>query len=114
MLVQAARERQPVTYGQLLRYFDRKVTRVNVGALCRDLGRIVPRLQAMGAPELACLVVRKADAMPGDGYFLGCIANGDYDGPIQGPPARAFLDRRQEAAFAWAATLPDEETHRRL
>ena len=40
VLVHAARERRPLTYGQLLAYFGLRVGRITVGALCRDLGRV--------------------------------------------------------------------------
>ena len=59
VLIQAARERRALTYGQLLAFFERRVTRITVGALCRDLGRVERRRQGDGWPDLACLVVRK-------------------------------------------------------
>ena len=40
VLIQAAREGRPVTYGQVLAFFGWKVTQVTVSALCRDLGRV--------------------------------------------------------------------------
>ena len=104
-LIAAARERRPVTYGRLLAYFERRVTRITVGALCRDLGRLESRREAEGWPELACLVVRKADGLPGGGYFASLRAGGAYDGPDTGPVAEALLHRRQAAAYAWAAGL---------
>src|SRR4051794_10195326 len=52
VLVSAAVERRPVTYGQVLRYFGRKVTRITVGALCRDLGAVCRRVEAVGGPDL--------------------------------------------------------------
>lgn len=99
----AARERQPVTYGQLLAYFERKVTRVTVGALCRDLGVVCRRVEDAGGPDLAALVVRKSDGLPGEGYFAGLRADGLWDGPATGPAAAAFVQQRQAAAFAAAA-----------
>ena len=103
VLVSAARERQPVTYGQLLAYFGLRVGRVTVGALCRGLGLIERRRAAEGWPDLACLVVRKSDGLPGEGYFMGLRNEGVYDGPSEGPEAAAALRVLQERAFAWAA-----------
>ena len=37
LLLRAARQRRPVTYGELLAFFERRVTRITVSALCRDL-----------------------------------------------------------------------------
>ena len=103
VLVHAARERRPLTYGQLLAYFGLRVGRITVGALCRDLGRVERRRAGEGWPDLACLVVRKSDGLPGEGYFVGLRAEGAYAGPSEGPEAAAALRARQERAFAWAA-----------
>ena len=102
-LIQAARERRPVTYGQLLAFFEWKVTQITVAALCRDLGRVEARRAGSGWPELACLVVRKSDGLPGEGYFTSLRQEGAYAGPSVGPAAEAFVRARQQVAFAWAA-----------
>ena len=102
-LIAAARERRPVTYGQLLAFFGWKVTRITVSALCRDLGRVEERRAGDGWPDLACLVVRRSDGLPGEGYFGSLRRKGRYAGPSVGPAAEAFLRGRQERAYAWAA-----------
>ena len=104
-LIQAARERRAVTYGQLLGLFERRVTPILVAALCRDLGKLEQRRADAGWPELACLVVRRSDGLPGEGYFDSLRREGSYAGPSIGPPAEAFLRGRQERAFRWAASL---------
>lgn len=101
-LIQAAKERRPVTYGQLLAYFEWRVTRITVAALCRDLGRVQSRHVGDGWPDLACLVVRKSDGQPGEGYFASLREEGAYTGPSVGPAAEAFVRARQQRAFAWA------------
>jgi hypothetical protein len=103
ILIQAALERRPVTYGQLLAYFEWGVTQITVAALCRDLGRVADRREGSGWPDLACLVVRKSDGMPGEGYFASLRAEGAYAGPSLGPAAEGFVRSRQERAFAWAS-----------
>jgi hypothetical protein len=102
VLIQAAREGRPVTYGQVLAFFGWKVTQVTVSALCRDLGRVHERRAPEGWPDLACLVVRKSDGLPGEGYFASLRAEGRYAGPGVGPAAEAFVRARQRAAHAWA------------
>jgi len=109
VLVGAAREGRPVTYGQLLAYFGRRVTRITVGALCRDLARVERRREGQGWPDLACLVVRRSDGLPGEGYFASLRAEGAYDGPVEGPAAQAAIRERQARARAWAEGLPDED-----
>lgn len=103
VLIQAARERRPVTYGQLLAFFERKVTRITVSALCRDLGVVCRRVEAAGVPDLACLVVRKSDGLPGEGWFAGERQSSGYAGPSTGPEAERRLRRRQEEAFGYFA-----------
>ena len=103
ILIQAARERRPVTYGQLLALFERRVTRITVAALCRDLGRVAHRREGEGWPNLACLVVRRSDGLPGGGYFEDLRRDGAYTGPNEGEAAHAFVGSRQEAAYRWAA-----------
>lgn len=102
-LIAAARARRPVTYGQLLALFERRVTRITVAALCRDLGQVCRRVEARGGPDLACLVVRKADGLPGEGYFASLRSEAGYDGPSTGAQATALVAGRQELAFAFAA-----------
>jgi hypothetical protein len=98
LLLAAARARRPVTYGQLLRFFERRVTPINVRALCRDLGRVGDRLAPHGAPDLACLVVRKENGLPGEGWFGYARQELGYDGPSEGPQARDFVAACQERA----------------
>ncbi len=103
VLIEAARERRPVTYGQLLRYFERKVTRITVGALCRDLGLVCRRVEERGGPDLAVLVVRKSDGLPGEGYFTALRQEGGYGGPSTGPLAVRAIARRQVEVFSYYA-----------
>ena len=105
VLVEAARDGRPVTYGRLLAYFERRVTRITVGALCRDLARVERRREGQGWPDLACLVVRRSDGLPGEGYFASLRAEGAYDGPVEGPAAEAVIRERQARARTWAEGL---------
>ena len=102
VLIRAALDRRPLTYGQLLAYFERRVTRITVSALCRDLGRLDARHAGEDWPDLACLVVRKSDGLPGEGYFEALRCEGGYAGPSVGPAAEAFVRARQDAAHRWA------------
>ncbi len=106
VLIQAALERRAMTYGQLLGLFERRVTPILVAALCRDLGKQAERRSGAGWPDLACLVVRRSDRLPGEGYFDSLRRDGAYAGPSVGPAAEAFLLARQEQAYRWAASLP--------
>ena len=55
-------------------------------ALCKTLGAVDEEAAARGEPELAVLVVRQSDGLPGQGWWVagGGTAHG-YDGPWEGP-----------------------------
>jgi hypothetical protein len=101
-LLVAARAGEPVTYGALLAFFERRVTPITVLALCRDLGRVCERIEAAGGPDLACLVVRASDGLPGAGYFQGLRDAGRYDGLDQGEAAVRFVAAEQARAKEYA------------
>lgn len=101
-LLDTARRGRAVTYGELLAFFERRVAPGNVRALCRDLGRVCDRIEAAGGPDLACLVVRASDGLPGGGYFQAMRAAGRYAGPDDGPEAERFVRRAQALARAYA------------
>ncbi len=112
-LLAAALAGRPVTYGQLLAFFERRVTPVMVRALCRDLGRVCDRIEAAGGPDLACLVVRAADHMPGAGYFQAMRAAGQYAGPDDGDAAVRFVAGAQARAQAYAREAHARQTSAR-
>ena len=67
-LIQAARERRTVTYGQLLALFRPEGDPITVAALCRDLGRVEARRAGRVGPTR--LSGRpQSDGLPGEGYF---------------------------------------------
>jgi hypothetical protein len=102
---QAAR-RRPITYGDLLAAFDMRFTRPRMRALCKVLDEIDVRAEAAGQPELAALVVREADGLPGQGWWT---TRHDYIGPWEGAPAGAYLRSVQRRAYDyWKARV--EET----
>jgi hypothetical protein len=103
LLIEAARAGRTLTYAEVLAHFGIRITPRRVFALCRDLGVVCERNRARGEPELAVLVVRKADRLPGEGFFHGAWRDGAYDGPAQGQKAHAYIARLTEEAFAFFA-----------
>lgn len=69
-------------------------------ALCKTLDLIDERAMAEGEPELAVLVVRESDGLPGQGWWGAArsFALG-YDGPSTGPIAARLVREQQELAF---------------
>jgi hypothetical protein len=103
LLLEAARGRRSLTYAEVLAHFGIKITPRRVYGLCRDLGTVCERNRARAEPELAVLVVRKSDRLPGDGFFHTAWRDGSYEGPATGPRARAYIDALTAAVFAfWA------------
>ena len=103
LLVAAAREGRTVTYGEVLRHFDKRVAPRHIYALCRDLGEVCARNRTRGEPELAVLVVRQADRLPGEGFFRAAWREGIYDGPCTGHAARSFIRAQTNQVFDFFA-----------
>lgn len=97
VLVRAAREGRTVSYRQLLAMADRRVGPNNIRALMRVLAEVCRRTEARCEPDLACLVVRESDGLPGEGYFT---AEAQRGGPLAGS-RRARVERAQTEAFAF-------------
>jgi hypothetical protein len=96
-LMQAsARTRQPLSYSEALAALGHPFTRPRMRALCRALDEVDARAAARSQPELAVLVVRASDGLPGQGWWL---ARTDWQGPWVGPAAQALVRRLQLRAF---------------
>jgi hypothetical protein len=70
ILVTAAREGRAVSYSELLGELGHRFTRPRMRALCAMLGQIDEAGAAPGEPELAVLVVRESDGLPGQGWWV--------------------------------------------
>lgn len=103
-LVAAARAGHPLTYSELLALLGHGFSRPRMRALCKTLGAVDADLAAPGEPELAVLVVRQSDGLPGQGWWVagGATLRG-YDGPWEGPEAAAFISRLQRTVFDYWA-----------
>lgn len=109
LLIDAAHTRRSMTYAEVLAHFGIRITPRRVYALCRDLGAVSERNRARGEPELAVLVVRKADRLPGEGFFHGYWRDGVYDGPSTGASAAAFIRAETERVFGFFAARRAEQ-----
>ena len=96
----AAREGRPVSYSELLGELGHRFTRPKMRALCRVLEHVDAAERGAGRPDLAVLVVRESDRLPGQGWWVAESATGlDYDGLWQGPAAAAYIRARHKAVF---------------
>ena len=98
-LIGCARAGEPITYSELLNRLGHAFTRPKMRALCKVLTRIDEDGLAAGEPELAVLVVRQSDGLPGQGWWVGCSESHGYSGLWEGPEARRLIDRLQAEVF---------------
>ena len=101
-LVAAAQAGAALTYSEVLERLGYAFSRPKMRALCAMLGSIDREAVERGEPELAVLVVRQSDGLPGQGWWVGGGARArGYEGPWQGPEAKRFIDTVQSETFAW-------------
>ena len=101
-LVAAAKAGVALSYGELLERLGYHFSRPKMRALCAMLGEIDTEAAARGEPELAVLVVRASDGLPGQGWWVaGGARDHDYLGPWEGPEAAALIRSLQAEVFAF-------------
>ncbi len=101
-LVAAAKAGVALSYGELLEHLGYRFTRPKMRALCAMLGDIDREGAARGEPELAVLVVRASDGIPGQGWWVGGGARSrGYEGLWEGPEAASFIRAVQGETFAF-------------
>lgn len=96
LLIQCAVEGRAITYSQALAAFGLRFTRPKMRQLCKVLGEVNDRAAERGEPELAVLVVRSSDGLPGDGWWAGRTR---YRGDWTGPQAEQYVQAGQKKAF---------------
>jgi len=106
-LVSAAAAGHALSYSELLEHLGYGFSRPKMRALCKTLGAVDEEAAARGEPELAVLVVRESDGLPGQGWWTSghALALG-YEGEWEGPEARALVKRLQAEAFVYWQDRP--------
>jgi hypothetical protein len=97
LLLAAARAGRDLSYSEALLALGHRFSRPKMRALCRLLDAIDDEARAAGQPELAVLVVRESDRLPGQGWWVG---RRDAPPDWTGPAARAYVAGLQRRAFA--------------
>jgi len=101
-LVAAAQAGVALTYSELLERLGYHFSRPKMRQLCVVLADVDQHAEARGEPELAVLVVRQSDGLPGQGWWVGGGGSArDYAGPWEGPEAARFIRAVQAETFAW-------------
>lgn len=100
LLQASARAGEPMTYAQALNAVGLAFSRPRMRALCKILEAVDAAARGRGEPELAVLVVRASDGLPGQGWWVGGRPRQDgYVGDWEGPEAAAYIRRLQKEAF---------------
>jgi hypothetical protein len=68
-------------------------------ALCAVLTAVDEEAEALGEPELAVLVVRQSDGLPGQGWWVGGAKKHGYAGLWEGPQAMKLIKTLHARAF---------------
>lgn len=102
LLIESAAAGEAITYSELLNALGHQFTRPKMRAVCKVLTVIDDEAAERGEPELAVLVVRQSDGLPGQGWWVGGgpMLHG-YDGLWTGPDALKLVKKLQRQAFAY-------------
>ena len=99
ILIASAKAGGAITYSETLALLGHDFTRPKMRALCKVLAFVDDEAAEHGEPELAVLVVRQSDGLPGQGWWVsGARAHG-YTGLWEGPDAVKLVKRLQRQAF---------------
>jgi hypothetical protein len=103
ILVASAKAGQAISYSEVLGLLGHHFTRPKMRALCKVLSFVDDEAEERCEPELAVLVVRQSDALPGQGWWIGGAKKHGYTGLWEGPKAAKLIRRLQKQAFEfWA------------
>ena len=104
ILIASARAGEAITYSETLGLLGHHFSRPKMRALCKVLAYVDDEAEARGEPELAVLVVRQSDRLPGQGWWVGGAKKHGHAGDWEGPKAARLIRKLQQRAFDhWAA-----------
>ena len=101
ILIAAARAGEPITYAEVLNLLGHPFSRPKMRQLCKVLGAVDRDAEARGEPELAVLVVRQSDGLPGQGWWIDGARSHGHEGLWEGPEALRLIDEVQGKTFAY-------------
>ena len=94
---------QAISYAEVLGLLGHHFTRPKMRALCKVLAYVDEEAEARGEPELAVLVVRQSDGLPGQGWWIGGAKKHGYTGLWEGPKAARLIRKIQGQTFNYWA-----------
>ncbi len=103
ILVASAQAGEAISYSEVLGLLGHDFSRPKMRALCKVLGVVDEEAAERGEPELAVLVVRQSDRLPGQGWWVEGARKHGYTGLWEGPQAAKLIERLHAQAFEhWA------------
>jgi hypothetical protein len=103
ILVASAQAGQPISYAEVLELLGHHFSRPKMRQLCKVLAFVDDEAAVRGEPELAVLVVRQSDRLPGQGWWIGGAKRHGYNGLWEGPSAAKLIRKIQRRAFDYWA-----------
>lgn len=102
ILIAAAKAGTALTYSEVLEQLGYAFSRPKMRALCAILSAVDEDAEARSEPELAVLVVRQSDGIPGQGWWTsGGWRSRGYQGRWEGPEAARFVASVQGETFTY-------------
>ena len=99
ILIAAAQAGEAISYSEVLALLGHDFTRPKMRALCKVLGFVDDEAEERGEPELAVLVVRQSDGLPGQGWWVGGAKKHGFTGLWESPAAAKLVRKLQGQAF---------------
>jgi hypothetical protein len=107
ILVASAQAGQAISYAEVLELLGHHFTRPKMRQLCKVLSYVDEEAEQRGEPELAVLVVRQSDGLPGQGWWVGGAKKHGYTGLWEGPEAAKLIRKVQRRAFEFWQSSPE-------
>jgi len=99
ILVASAKAGEAISYAEVLGLLGHDFSRPKMRQLCKVLAYVDDDAEARGEPELAVLVVRQSDGLPGQGWWISGAKRYGYKGLWEGPKAVKLIRKVQWQTF---------------
>jgi hypothetical protein len=99
ILIASARAGEAISYSEVLALLGHDFSRPKMRALCKVLSFVDDEAEERGEPQLAVLVVRQSDGLPGQGWWVGGAKKHGYTGRWEGAKAAKLIRKLQRQAL---------------
>src|SRR5690348_13348308 len=109
ILIASAQAGEAISYSEVLALLGHDFTRSKMRQLCKVLSFVDDEAEVRGEPELAVLVVRQSDGLPGQGWWVGGAKKHGYTGLWEGAEAAKLIRKLHRQAFDYWGSRHWEE-----